>query len=218
LLLSFYSSSFDKDIFGSPKGMITEALTCSEQEMDAFVSWLYSGRLDRKPNQRLPCLLWTFGKKFGTPLFQNNAMQLLSDNIRLGALSVSTAHFAYNNNAADSNPRLFIAEYITHANPLSSGLTESWTPERRQVYRTEWVNLIANGEDLMRDVAELGSYNDNQKQAPWRPSNFPKFLETEPDRSPASWKIGRISKTSERQGATEKQNHYRGSEGREAHE
>ena len=93
-------------------------------------------------------------------------MQLLSDNIRLGALSVSTAHFAYNNNAADSNPRLFIAEYITHANPLSPGLTESRAPERRRVHRTEWVNLIANGEDLMRDVAELGLHNGNQKQAP----------------------------------------------------
>jgi len=190
--------------------MITEAMNFpaySEQEMDAFVGWLYSGRLDRQPNQRLPCLLWTFGRKFEAPLFQNDAMRLLSDNIRLGALRVPTVNFAYNTTAADPFLRLFIAECFTHANPLATGRTESWIGERQRAYKIEWVNLIAKGGDFMKDVALLGLHNDNKEQDPWRAANFRKFFETKPDRSPASWKMGRILETLEPQGANEKQQH-----------
>ncbi len=104
ILLSSYSSPFDKDILGSSKGRITDFMNFpdfSEQEMVAFVTWPHSGRLDRTPNQRFPCLLWTFGKNIGAVLFMNDSIQLLCDNIRQGALRAPTADFIYNTTDAE---------------------------------------------------------------------------------------------------------------------
>jgi hypothetical protein len=134
-------------------------------------------------------------------------MQLLSDTIRTEALNVSTTKFVYANTPANSMLRLFIAEYITHANPLDPRFTKSLAIDRQRAYRTEWVNLVAKGGDFMRDVAELGLHNKNEKQAPWRSENLYKFLEKEPDRSPASWNRGKVSVNSNRQEAPERRQH-----------
>jgi hypothetical protein len=115
--------------------------------MDAFVGWLCPERLDQRANQKLSCLLWVFGKKFGAPLLHNDAILLLCYNIRRGVLRVSTVNYVYNIEA-ESPLCLFIAEYFTHVNPLSLSLTESWNVEKTRFYRTEWAKLIADGEIL----------------------------------------------------------------------
>jgi hypothetical protein len=129
--------------------------------MDAFVGWLYSGRLDRRVNQKLSCLLWVFGKKFGVPLLHNDAILLLCDNIRRGVLRVSTVNYVYNNTEAESPLRLFIAEYFTHVNPLSPSLTESWNVEKTKFYKAEWVKLIADRGYFIK-VARFSLHNDNK--------------------------------------------------------
>jgi hypothetical protein len=87
---------------------------------------------------------------------------LLCDNIRRGVLRVSTVNYVYNNTEAESPLRLFIAEYFTHVNPLSSSLTESWNVEKTKFYKTEWIKLVADGGDFMREVAEFRLHNDSR--------------------------------------------------------
>jgi hypothetical protein len=192
ILLRYYSSCCDEAISGTKDVDVSvfDFPQHSKEEMSAFVSWMYSGRLERKPDQHMPCLLWILGKTLGAPLFSNDALRLLSDVIRGFSLEASTVKIAYSNTsmtAANSNLRLFIAALIKREGPFGGDLTDSWSRERSEEYKAEWRNLLMEDGEFRTDVLthSLGTQHNGRES--WGLKNLPKYLEAEPKRSPASW-------------------------------
>jgi hypothetical protein len=211
-LLSFYSGYFDRIIYQQEQSAQNEiALPEKNVElMEAFVSWLYSGRLDRfydSASGFTGSTFYVLGTQLEAPSFINDSMHFLCDLNYSTFLPAAAARFAYAYTSPGSQLRIFTADLIKFEGPFSEDIDRNWDMEEgeREAYRNQWVKLLGEGGDLVMDMARQGFHSTDEQLSPWRNWNRMKYMEDEPKKSAAAWHEEKILIDMERQKELDKQ-------------
>jgi hypothetical protein len=188
-LLSFYSAFFDRALYGGFKESQDDVIKLPEDDIHVvsqFISWIYSGRLNRRKSKRhYKRSSWIFGDKIGAPLFTNDVIHLLCDYFNHRKTSSPwNVKYTYSSTLPGAKLRLLDSDLIISRGPLLKNKSAT----RQQ----NWLDLIAEGGDLTRDIEVTGLCSNQPSLIPYKRSNRPKYLEFEPERTAAAWYVEKM--------------------------
>jgi hypothetical protein len=64
---------------------------------------------------------------------------------------------------------------------------ENDRPIKGSMYHDTWIDLLAEGGDLVRDVADSDLHNYDPQESPWTEESLSEYLEDEPERPASVW-------------------------------
>lgn len=199
MLLSYYSTEFDRAIYGSQKTQSIVALADSEpREIELFVTWLTTGSIPWKRLTGDPELenLWVLGKLLGAPSFCNSVMYLIFTDYDWWSLNAEMAGYAFEHTAPSDKLRLFMVDLIRSNGPFSEKSNLSGEEKAR------WVELLAKGGEVVRCLVE-GGFDKESEVEPTMVGEWWRYLEREDywgmvgGKGPGEWRRERVEEVAE---------------------
>lgn len=132
----------------------------SSGEIEAFVSWVYTGYIETDTCAEK---LWVLGDKLRSPAFCNDVMYLLFNTY--GAcprskngqwISAATAQFVYENTLETSALRCFISDLIKSDGPFCKLAIK--TQSDFEAFKMDWTRLLCQGGPIVLDITLQGSF------------------------------------------------------------
>lgn len=205
-LLAFYSDFFDKALFGHFKEAVNATIELPEDdptEIEAFVSWVYTGGLDWQKGAVNAFRLWVLGDKFLAPHFTDEAAGLAMGSLIDTQMNLEDAAYIYDNSTGGSKIRAFTKRMLYLDGPLylqqPPRQTNPLSYLQKQIREEQWDNVIRNGGQLLVDLVRTQqtyrtASREEQTQLPWDTKDMDKYFVKESLKDAKTWRLGELER------------------------
>lgn len=130
------------------------------EEIDALVSWCYTGQLTDSFSAEE---LWVLGDRFRCAGLSNEAMYFMFDLYHLRYITSKTAAYVYANTCKGSRLRNFVKDLIINEGPLHVSLNDP--RPAAAAFRDDWIKQIELGGELVVDIVlNKSSFSSNDDE------------------------------------------------------